>query len=710
MFPIVTLTAADGSNLAGVEITVHSADYGDAEPAICSQGAVCRAAIPLSAGGSWTFSAAGGDFAGIEEVIDIAWWSPSYAFNDDGSLTFTFPPTGGDSPLFQLNVLPDSPDVSVYSGGTNLSSYIVPASAFEPGATYGVIMGYIDKLTSDVVQRGPRVALRLEIPLGPPGTLVATPGDQSVSVAWPVDSWVDPATEYNVSAVNLMTGATTTKLTTGSETIFTGLENGVEYGFSATTVLGTGESKPTATVLAMPITSPAAPVIASVTMGDRKADLVVVFPSSSAAPSSALDAEWEVRDSTGAVVLAPVSSKEPFFVSGLINGETYEIRARATNAVGESEWSAWSATFTPTVGLPVPALTGGDAKQGTLSIDLTLPTTAGAAATGSAWQLGTVQADNSVKWENAFPTMTGTTAVFTGLTDGVDYFVRAQSTNAAGSSPWATSAVLRPISAPAAPTVEKAVADSGTLLVDLAATSGSDARPIVGYVWKVAATTGATAGVWQSVTAASTSEGYLITSLIPGVQYDIQFAATNPAGASEWAVWSPTASPVDGSAGNGSSGADDSSDNGSAGDESGIDVPDDSDSNGADSAEPTSDELDDISTSDPDGGSGSPSSDLMSSVDSASIVSTLTGGKVGRGTADELDRGTDSTSLGATLPAHRSNVALRSILIATALLLLFLIAFGFWWLLLLARRRKKEEEDEEAAALAASLEEATAVQ
>jgi hypothetical protein len=720
----VTVSVVDGRSMDLVNVTAEP-QGGDNLLLVgrCEHTTRCVLSVPVREGGVYKFAAAYSNEVGgggiIENVEDtVNWWNPSYSPHADASVGLAFPDPGGQGAeaTYRFIAADGSGAPDVIGSTTDLDAEL-PATAFVPGVHYTVSMQYDAPFTGGEMLTGPVIDLDEYIgAVAAVDPFSAISGDSYADLAWGPPSNIEPTTEYTnrIKIHDTVRNITTTLDVPGADTsVRVALTNGTRYDIWIVSVLGLNESGTTETITVTPITTPAVPVISAVGM-DSAAAVTARFPSTTAAPSSRTDAIWQVSTLDGTIIPATVSPNAPVVISGLTNGESYRVRVKATNAAGESPWSEWTDAFSPSAIPATPTVANEAAKQGTLSVDLTLPTTTGAAATGSTWQLGTVQADNSVKWENAFPTMTGTTAVFTGLTDGADYLVRAQSTNAAGASDWATSAVLRPISAPETPTVEMAVADSGSLLVNLAATQGSDARPIVGYVWEVAPQTGATAGVWQSVTAVSTADGYLIDGLTEGTLYDIHVAASNPAGASAWAAWSPDV-PVDqgdSGSGNPASGDPASSDpatggSGSDTDDSVADVPDSDEST---SAEPTSAEPDVTSPTDPHSDSDSLASAPMSFLDPASIIPTSKDGKDGNGASDNFDRGAGSAGIGATMPAHRSDIALRSILIAAALLLLFLIAFGFWWLLLLARRRKKEEEDEEAAALAAALEAATAVQ
>lgn len=339
-----------------------------------------------------------------------------------------------------------------------------------------------------------------------------------------------------------------------------------------------------------------------------------------------------------------------------------------------------------------PSLSQPAAASGSLSIDLT-SSSPGAASTVSEWQLGTLLGDGSVSWVAASPTMIGTTATFSNLIDGTDYLVRARARDATGASDWATTPILRPVSAPEAPVIDGATRQDDVLTVVLEVAHPSVARPVAGYLWEVSPLTGGSAGIWQSVSAVTGPDGYVIGGLDPAMPYAVRVAASNPVGTSAATTWVPSTTvdlaPVD------------------PGDS--VDSADPADS-ATDSTDSTDGELDGhmAATASDAFGSGS-----TGSVDALRADTEARSSSVGRSTHPAVATSHNSTSSApgltssmenrgsahSTQSAHSakrapySNAALRSILIACALLLAFLIALGFWLILLARRRREEDEED-----------------
>ncbi|MYG93833.1 MAG: family 20 glycosylhydrolase, partial [Acidimicrobiia bacterium] len=120
-------------------------------------------------------------------------------------------------------------------------------------------------------------------------------------------------------------------------------------------------------------------------------------------------------------------------ITGLTNGTVYEFRVLATNAIGDSGWSA-TVEATPA---NVPAAptgltaTGGD---GEVVLSWTAPAGNGRAVTGYKVQR---QLKSGGSWGNA-QTVTGTTVTITGLTNGTVYQFRLRATNAIGDGGWSS--------------------------------------------------------------------------------------------------------------------------------------------------------------------------------------------------------------------------------------------------------------------------------
>ena len=126
------------------------------------------------------------------------------------------------------------------------------------------------------------------------------------------------------------------------------------------------------------------------------------------------------------------SSSFPFAqVSGLTQGTRYYFRIKASNAAGDSAWSAPISHLTGgTAPAPPPAPTGLSATaMSPIAISVTWSSSTG--ATSYTLEKSTNQTDWSTEW-----TGTGTFTTVSGLGSGTTYYFRVKASNANGDSGW----------------------------------------------------------------------------------------------------------------------------------------------------------------------------------------------------------------------------------------------------------------------------------
>ena len=153
------------------------------------------------------------------------------------------------------------------------------------------------------------------------------------------------------------------------------------------------------------------------------------------------------------------SASGAMLLSGLRNGRTYELRARAENARGWGAWSPASGTpgtpMRPVVAAPAPG-------HRTLAVAWGLPSSDnGSSVSGYDVRY---RAGASGAWESWAHTTSARTASITGLTDGTEYEVQVRAVNARGAGFWSPGVKGTPApqapDAPAAP----ALTSSGTTM------------------------------------------------------------------------------------------------------------------------------------------------------------------------------------------------------------------------------------------------------
>ena len=240
-------------------------------------------------------------------------------------------------------------------------------------------------------------------------------------------------------------------------------------------------------------------------------------------------------------------------ITSLTNGNTYKVRVRAINAIGNGEWSD---AVSEKVGLapaaPVaPTLTAGNASVG---VSWTAPSdNGGLTISGFGVQYCDTDANNAscgdsgTSWQTFTFTSTGSTTStsVTGLTNGNAYKVRVRAINAIGNGSWspASSQTAGVPAVPAAPTVTL-----GDTSVDVEWTApANNGSALSGFGVQYCdtdannASCGDSGTSWQTWTFTSTGSTTetTITGLTNGHTYKVRVRAANTHGSGGW---SPTGS------------------------------------------------------------------------------------------------------------------------------------------------------------------------
>ena len=209
-------------------------------------------------------------------------------------------------------------------------------------------------------------------------------------------------------------------------------------------------------------------------------------------------------------------------LSGLRNGKTYELQARAKNARG---WGAWSTSVSGTAGAPTPPVVNTPTpKHQAIAVTWDAPASDNASAvTGYDVQY---RAGSSGAWSSWPHTDTTRSATITGLTNNTEYQVQVRARNARGNGLWsasvkATPAIQKP-DAPAAPTMTS----SGTTLTVTWAAPLSNGADITDYDIEYSSDNGAN---WTPHLHGSFAKA-VNTSTTTNTTIPLDFGALNPTG------------------------------------------------------------------------------------------------------------------------------------------------------------------------------------
>ncbi len=267
---------------------------------------------------------------------------------------------------------------------------------------------------------------------------------------------------------------------------------------------------------------------------------------------------WEANwtDRTGETSTDTATSAN---ITGLTDGTAYQVRVRAANSVGESEWSPVSKATPATGGTPAPkppdrpAAPTLDARNRSLGVSWTAPAINGSAVTGYSVRFRITDTDNNQtgdqpgNWMYQGHTDTSTLTVIESLTNGVSYQAQVLARSQAGDSAWSSSAAAAPAAQkpdqPVAPTV---IVWNRSLRVSWTAPASNGAAVTdFDLRWRACTATDkscASSPTWGSwtdrgnETTPDPTASARITGLTNGTAYQVQVRAANSVGESEWSL------------------------------------------------------------------------------------------------------------------------------------------------------------------------------
>ncbi len=227
------------------------------------------------------------------------------------------------------------------------------------------------------------------------------------------------------------------------------------------------------------------------------------------------------------------SSSGAMVLSGLQNGKTYELEARASNARGSGAWASASGTpgtpTRPTVDTPT---------AGHQALDLTWARPDSDNTSAVAGYDVRYRAGSSGSWTSWPHTTTSRAATITGLTNNTEYEVAVRARNDHGNGFWSTGVKGTPVpqapDAPAAPTLTS----SGTTMTVSWTAPSANGADISDYDVQHCSASCASDASWTSLpdTTDSTALTATITGLTNGTTYQVRVRAQNSVGNGPWSA------------------------------------------------------------------------------------------------------------------------------------------------------------------------------
>lgn len=253
-------------------------------------------------------------------------------------------------------------------------------------------------------------------PPDPPLNVTAVAGDATVTVSW---SAVSNADDYDIyyaigaGSFNLL------DTDTASPFSHSGLTNGTVYHYKLKAKNADGASVFSAEASATPAAAGAAPAAPTGLHTTASTGSATTYWNASTGATNYKIYRAQVSGQDGD--LLSTFNGFQYLDTGLVNGSTYYYKVKATNAFGDSPFSA-EVSATP-LAIPV-APTGITATAGDAQVTLTWPAVTGSVSYKISRSLTSVNGFSQVA------TPTALTYTDTGLTNGTTYYYRVESVNA----------------------------------------------------------------------------------------------------------------------------------------------------------------------------------------------------------------------------------------------------------------------------------------
>ena len=374
----------------------------------------------------------------------------------------------------------------------------------------------------------------------PPGrvpTPTGTGGDRSLTASWsaPDDDGGATITSYEVRyKVTTATSWTSAGSVSGTTKTITGLTNGTYYHVQARACNAPGDAgcglwSYSATIeVSPPLPDPTPPGRVPTPTGTGYNGSLTASWSApdddGGATITSYDVRYKVSTASSWTSAGSVSSRSKT-ITGLANGTTYHVQARACNVAGCGAWS-YSAIGKPRTTpnrVSTPTVTAGD---GSLTATWSAPYDGGATTTSYDVQY---KVTTATSWTSA-GSVSGTTKTITGLTNGTTYHVQARACNVAGCGAWSYSAIGKPRTTPNRVSTPTVTAGDSSLKVDWSQPYNGGAT-IIRYEVRYKVTT---ASSWTGAGSVSFATEKTISRLANGTTYHVQARACNVAGCGLW--------------------------------------------------------------------------------------------------------------------------------------------------------------------------------
>jgi hypothetical protein len=357
--------------------------------------------------------------------------------NGNVQVSWTAPTNVGDSAIsaYTITSTPGNFIIKTINGITTSATF----SGLTDGVTYTFAIVATNDAGNSASITSPSI-IAYSLP-SPPTSLVATPSNTSVSIAFtpPTNTGGSAITNYQYSTNGGSTFTAFSPVDTTSPVSITGLNNGTTYSIQLKSVTIAGAGSASASVSATPATTPGAPTGLSTTPGNASLSIAFTAPTDNGG-SSITNYQYSTNGGSTYTAFSPAVTTSPATISGLINGTSYSVKLKAVNSMGVGTASS-TVTDTPYTTPSAPTSLSATAGNQTATISFTTP-----ASTGGSSITNYQYSTNGGSTFTAFsPVNTTSPVTITGLTNGTTYSVQLKAVNAAGAGTASSSVSVTPI-------------------------------------------------------------------------------------------------------------------------------------------------------------------------------------------------------------------------------------------------------------------------
>jgi len=337
-----------------------------------------------------------------------------------------------------------------------------------------------------------------------------TPGDQTITIAYSLS--FDGGSAVIGYRYSINEGNTYTLMDTNPYTIY-GLTNGQQYTVWVDVSNADGYSDTYASATSIPRKVPTSPQNLVLTHGNNSASFVFDPPSSDGG-NAIIGYRYTYYNPTETIVFLSPNTRYDT-ITGLTNGTAYEITVDASNVAGYSPITSGTIIPYTIPGTP----TNLELTPGNESIQLTFQrpdSSGGNAITG--YRVRYTPGDGT----ELFVSISNLSATITGLTNGTEYTVSVDASNADGYSAVPITATMIPRRVADPPIIVAIVPGDTYLDVSYNAPANNGGNALIGYRYKVGPT-----GQYEII---PTPDVFRISSLTNGQTYTVYIDVSNAAG------------------------------------------------------------------------------------------------------------------------------------------------------------------------------------